>query len=173
MVLAVRRTRNNPPTRNDSRRTHETRAAPSQPRHMRLLEHRHRGRTVVRSEHSAAVHRHASKACHLNGRQQMASSAEHAQTSIAAVSDDELVEGRRRDALGTTEHTDTDVADKLASHAKHAHAVVAAVGDGDATINREEAQFLWVQQLASAYDKPKAPIRRTSAPSLRSSTVRR
>ncbi len=79
---------------------------------------------VAVSEDGAAVDRDAGDAFALQRLQQLAARTEHSDAFVTVVSDDELVEGRARDALGTTDGSDTHVADELALHTEHTHTVV-------------------------------------------------
>ncbi len=71
---------------------------------------------VAVSEDGAAVDRNAGDTFALQRLQQLAARTEHSDAVVADVRDDELVEGRARDAGGTVELADTHVADELALH---------------------------------------------------------
>jgi hypothetical protein len=101
-------------------------------------------------EDGAAVHHNAREGTASHRVEHLAAGTEHNNAAVAVVSDDDLVKGRARDALGTAELADTHVADELALHAEHAHAAVAVVGDCDVTVPGHEAQSTWVLQLTVA-----------------------
>jgi hypothetical protein len=108
---------------------------------------RHTTTQEILREHRAAVHRNASEVAVAERHQQLAGVAEHDDATIARVSDDELVKGRARNALGTVQHADADVADELSVDAEHAHAVVASLRDCDVTVAVHEAQPIGRPQL--------------------------
>jgi hypothetical protein len=80
------------------------------------------------------MHSDASEASIAGRHQQLADDAEHGNATPSIVGDDELVEGGARQAVGTVEHADTDVADELAVNAEHAHAAGDPVGNSDVTV---------------------------------------
>jgi hypothetical protein len=95
---------------------------------------------TVGCDDSTAAHRHSDTEAVTERHQQLADVAEHDDATVAGVSDDELVEGRGRYALGTVKCAGTYVADELGVDAEHAHAVVALVSNSDVTVARREAE---------------------------------
>jgi hypothetical protein len=76
--------------------------------------------------------------------------------------DDEVVEGRARDAVRSRERARTDVMNKGTVDAEHAHAVVAVVGDNDVAVAGHEAQSLRVAQLAVAAAFASEPTKKSA-----------
>jgi hypothetical protein len=106
-------------------------------------------------------------------RRAVAAGTEHDDTVAAPVSDDELVEGRARDADGTVERADTHMADEPAGDTEHAHAVVAVVRNSDVAACRHETESKRHQKLAAATAfVPKASKESTVAPVEHTDAVR-